>query len=160
MAIGCSSREARFDCLILFANLASVSLIVRRILQIASWFENYILSHTPFVLLFVLRLFAGSSRFRNDMQMQWASKATLVFQGVTLRNSGRLVGRCGTLRAAHLSAKDLYPVRPRLLLSVSESLSTPTESELRYRIRKSAQLQSPFLASCQDVGTRFILLVW
>lgn len=56
-------------------------------------------------LLFARRIVA----FWNDMQMQWASKASLTFQGVTLRNSGWLVGRRRTLKAAHLSAKDLYP---------------------------------------------------
>lgn len=64
--------------------------------------------------------------------MQWASKASLVFQGVTLGNSSRLVGRWWTLRAAHLSAEDLYPeaeVPPtELLVAVLPALGTPTEN--------------------------------
>lgn len=74
-----------------------------------------------FFCISCLLLVAGCSCFRNDMQMQWVSKASLVFQGVTLRNSGRLVGRCRTSRAVHLSAEDLYPEAEVVLLPIPDS---------------------------------------
>lgn len=81
----------------------------------------------------LLDLFAGCSFPQNDMQMQWASKASLVFQGVTLRNSDRLVGRCRTSRAVHLSAEDLYHEAEVASTHSQLVLGTPAKSKASFR---------------------------
>ncbi|CAL1685763.1 unnamed protein product [Lasius platythorax] len=92
------------------------------------------------------------------MQMQWVSKASLVFQGVTLRNSGRLVGRCRTSRAVHLSAEDLYSEAEVVLLPIPDRARHAGKKQLCIGIRESATPKKSFLISRN--GLKYLSLIY